>query len=811
MKTRHIPVSLALALGMALALLWLLGATMSPPTQAQPAAVPSGVTAVGAPLTCTPISGVSVTGPVSGIVGHLYTFTAAIAPPTTTAVLPVTYTWQATEQSPVVTTASSLSHAVSYLWTSVGAKIITVTAANCGGSAVQTHTITLKKIKIYLPLVTRNWPPPTWHSTCIDCKPIVEAITQGSLALDSAGQPHVAYGGDTLYHAWRDGSGWHSEVVGEGSQVGEYAAIALDRNGYPHISYNDDSTDDLMYAYWDGTTWITETVDTDGGWDTYIALDSNGYPHIAYRVPIWISEYIIRYAWWDGTAWQKSDIANINTPSSHDLTLALDGGDQPHIGYSVSYSDEPDYLYHAYLSGGDWVTETVDTSDYIGDNALTLNSTDIPCVAYGVFVSDSGYRLRYACRDGAQWQRETAATSDYPFIAISLALDGSDTPHIGYYSYKDYNMHHVHRNGSWQVEALGQESSLDYHDRSALAIDGDGRPHLIYLLESGDLRYAYRQGGTWQRETVAQGGTPGLYNTLVLDSAGNPHVVYVDYDRQELRYAVWDGDAWQTQPLKESTWHVPNYAGLALDGNDYPHVAYNYWKELWYTHWDGSAWQSEKVLETSGSVTSEAAALLLDGAGRPHIIHGTWDGIAHTWWDGSAWRTETVDDAPALSVGRFGLAMDGAGTLYLAYRDSTNQVLKYAYRDGGGWHVQTVDTGLAPALALDGAGNPHISYCWKPGDYCQELRYASWDGAAWQIETVDNDRGYDTSLAFDSAGRPCIGYSNWSIVKPACWDGAQWQIEEVVPGAYNSMVLDADDNPHFTYFAGGMHYAWRGP
>jgi hypothetical protein len=93
--------------------------------------------------------------------------------------------------------------------------------------------------------------------------------------------------------------------------------------------------------------------------------------------------------------------------------------------------------------------------------------------------------------------------------------------------------------------------------------------------------------------------------------------------------------------------------------------------------------------------------------------------------------------------------------------------LKYASWESasGTWNIQTVDsdgdTGYWPSLALDSAGNPHISYFLHivaSGD----LKYASWESVSgtWNIQTVDSDRNVEakTSLALDSAGNPHISY-----------------------------------------------------
>ena len=88
----------------------------------------------------TPSTEVTINGPILGTLGAVYNFTALISP--TNATTPITYVWQATDQTPVINT-TGLSHTVPFSWTITGLKTITVTAANLAGIVTAAHVITI--------------------------------------------------------------------------------------------------------------------------------------------------------------------------------------------------------------------------------------------------------------------------------------------------------------------------------------------------------------------------------------------------------------------------------------------------------------------------------------------------------------------------------------------------------------------------------------------------------------------------------------------------------------------------------------------
>jgi len=67
-----------------------------------------------------------------------------------------------------------------------------------------------------------------WVIECADCPKLFSSMTDRSLQLDTAGHPHIAYGGDHLYYAWHNGASWHYETVDDSPGVGWCTSLPLD-------------------------------------------------------------------------------------------------------------------------------------------------------------------------------------------------------------------------------------------------------------------------------------------------------------------------------------------------------------------------------------------------------------------------------------------------------------------------------------------------------------------------------------------------------------------------------------------------------
>ena len=137
-----------------------------------------------------------------------------------------------------------------------------------------------------------RWTGTAWSTGIVDW--VGDVGLFASLALSASDLPRIAYYDNDngyLKYAYNDGTTWYNETVDDGSPdddyVGKYASLAIDSAGRPHIAYYNESWGTLKYARWDGSQWVIETItDPDGSSDYGVGcslhLDALDLPHIAY-------------------------------------------------------------------------------------------------------------------------------------------------------------------------------------------------------------------------------------------------------------------------------------------------------------------------------------------------------------------------------------------------------------------------------------------------------------------------------------------------------------------------------------------------
>jgi hypothetical protein len=248
----------------------------------------------------------------------------------------------------------------------------------------------------------------------------------------------------------------------------------------------------------------------------------------------------------------------------------------------------------------------------------------------------------------------------------------------------------------------------------------------------------------------------------------------------------------------DGTLHVAYRGGMYAP---YPFLGYA-WR-------DGSAWHVEHF-QTSYYPGPPSLAV---GEGHvPHVAYGRMMGtqvLLHAWRPAAGWQFELVAE---LLAGEPDIALDDSGHVHAAYSESGDfsEVLVYGVKGASGWTSDSLDVdtdilgALAPSLALDAGGDPHISYV-RTDD--QTLWYAWKSGRGWSFEAVSQvGSGLSvSSLRVDQNG---IAHIAWwdegaDAVMYACRAPSGWAIAPVSPDAGGvqdiCLALDPYANPRIAY------------
>ena len=277
--------------------------------------------------------------------------------------------------------------------------------------------------------------------------------------------------------------------------VGEGSSLAIDGEGNAHIGYRDGTITALKYATSASGEWVTEIVDPDVGpadFPCSLAIDGLGKAHISYSDDRDLVYATNEAGFWLGRTLDSS--GEVWTTTS----LALDGSDHVHIGYSLS----PGPLMHVTNASGTWVTTPI-------------------------YPPGSGI-----------------------VGAPSMALDGSDNLHFSYLHMLSLTtrelVHATNASGSWEYTVAGP-AVLDasYND---IAVDASGFAHIGFLnTGTDDLMYATNASGTWVAVTVDATAHVVGGVSIVLDDSDKVHISYRDLDSDALKYATNASGAWVTE------------------------------------------------------------------------------------------------------------------------------------------------------------------------------------------------------------------------------------------------------------------------
>lgn len=354
---------------------------------------------------------------------------------------------------------------------------------------------------------------------------------------------------------------------------------------------------------------------------------------------------------------------------------------------------------------------------------------------------------------------------------------------------------------SWATTTVSDGAVFD----TSIALDSSDRPHIAFVeFSSYPLKLLYASydpdTGQWSSQFVASLERLEVLS-LAFDSSGVPHIAFLDFS--ELKYASppsSSGTGWTVENVDVGAYvQAPS---LAFDKEGYPHISYarydaaTYMYDLYYASRGSGGWTTQLVYSMEDGSVGYGSSLAFDSAGHPHIstryetaVSGVC-GLLYVSYvidAGSAgWAApETVDscNSDVYSMGPSGsassLALDQDDSPHISYKVraiNRPSVLKYAHRSTDGWQTAEVDSdstdymlGDYSSLALDAAGNSHISYGGRhPSSYGLALTHAWYANGAWQREVVDDslsESGWFTSFAIDQSTD--MAYISYVLGDPA--------------------------------------------
>jgi plastocyanin len=237
----------------------------------------------------------------------------------------------------------------------------------------------------------------------------------------------------------------------------------------------------------------------------------------------------------------------------------------------------------------------------------------------------------------------------------------------------------------------------------SLALDKQGNPHLTYI----GLLPVLKEGEIPAARSV---DAPALPAVLTADQANG----------------IWTrSDVVQTDITKANGPKVPvgtlDSTATAIDDKGVQHVVWTQTRGLWYSSRELPSGQfSKPAMAADGYVSGPSLAV--DADGIPWTAYYVGNTVQVATLQGKSWITQdvaTVGSCSGCPSQRTAIAVAQAGPV-VAYTDPGTKAAMVATSIFGTWHIQQVPApgssgGLGVGMALDGQGNPHVSFLSESG------------------------------------------------------------------------------------------------
>lgn len=336
--------------------------------------------------------------------------------------------------------------------------------------------------------------------------------------------------------------------------------------------------------------------------------------------------------------------------------------------------------------------------------------------------------------DGRQWGNMGGylnVNPRFPASYVSLALNQSGNPVVAFTEKNTEERGKVYGSGklyikrfdgrNWiQMGASPSKSENTVSDVPILRLDSKDYPVVCWSEIPPDFNvdhfYVSRWNGTrWV--TVDRGSltsdisSSSRSRSMIVNRRDEPILAFSNqlffngYSNFQLYVGRWSGRFWrplgvQGEPkpgegsLNQSPQNWAGSAGLALDSNDNPVVAYNETDtgfDVFVQRWTGKAWEPYSPTVNDGTGLGYRPQVKLNALDNPIVAWIENAGalqIRVARWDGAAWEPMgTLNQNPKADADSFSLALDAQGNPVVAWSEmvGTNHRIFISRWDGQKW------------------------------------------------------------------------------------------------------------------------------
>jgi len=185
-----------------------------------------------------------------------------------------------------------------------------------------------------------------------------------SLRYDAAGRPVITYyaktGGNLRFAQYTAAGTWNLSTIDSGGDVGRYSSLAMDPStGRWAVAYEDDSAPAFKYAAQTKTGgWATTTVDATtryaGGYISLAFNPRSNLPSFSYYDAYNAN---LKYAFFNGSSWASQTVASKGTVGLYS-NVRIDAAGNTDILY---YNRGTDGMCRASFGSGGWSLEQITT------------------------------------------------------------------------------------------------------------------------------------------------------------------------------------------------------------------------------------------------------------------------------------------------------------------------------------------------------------------------------------------------------------------------------------------------------------------